>query len=243
MGVDNIVVAMPVLSRTLEEARLLEAALQALARLQLPIVAADAGSHLDLIKYLETVSNLTLLRLQRGPGSALVQQVKAALAEAATRQSAFILYTEPDKKWFFEHRLCEFLEFRKQHQNAGIIVASRDESSFSTFPATQQLTEQLTNRLLSRLFGVEADFLYGPLIIHSKLVSYLHLIPDDLGWGWRIFIMAVAHRLGWPLIPFEAPLPCPAEQRSEDDEKSRLYRIEQMAQNVRGVRAGLGCPL
>jgi hypothetical protein len=33
------------------------------------------------------------------------------------------------------------------------------------------------------------------------------------------------------------------EQRGEDDERSRTYRIEQMAQNVRGLALGRKLPL
>jgi hypothetical protein len=62
---------------------------------------------------------------------------------------------------------------------------------------------------------------------------------QDIGWGWRFFLLAVARRLGFPIRRFVADLPCPPEQRGEDDTRSCIYRMEQLAQNVRGLALGL----
>jgi hypothetical protein len=82
------------------------------------------------------------------------------------------------------------------------------------------------------------DFLYGPFLIPARLLRYLDALPDDLGWGWRIFLLVLARRCGLPLVPFVSHLPCPAENAAEENEKTRFYRLEQMAQNIRGASLG-----
>jgi hypothetical protein len=125
--------------------------------------------------------------------------------------------------------------------DAGIVVPMRDEASFATFPAAQRLPESLFNRLAAATLGLPsgADVLYGPLLIHGKLVPHVSRIEEACGWGWRTFLLAVCHRLGVPIRTWTADLPCPEDQRGENDEAARLYRIAQMAQNVRGLELGL----
>ncbi|NJN98882.1 MAG: hypothetical protein HC875_34695 [Anaerolineales bacterium] len=55
--------------------------------------------------------------------------------------------------------------------------------------------------------------------------------------------MGVAQRLGLAVRHFTLDLPCPPEQRDEDDKKARLYRLEQLAQNARGLVLGARWPL
>jgi hypothetical protein len=234
----SFVIAMPTLARSSEEVCLLRSAIEVLTNLNLPLIAADAGSDREFVDYLSSAPGVTLLQVDRGSGSSLVSQVKSALHEATTFPVSRILYTEPDKKWFFQNRLSQFLEFGKTRRDTGIIVASRTSESFATFPSSQRLTEHLTNELLSELFGIAGDFLYGPFLISRELLPYVESIPDDLGWGWRIYLMALSCRLGYGLVCLDADLPCPVHQRAENDERTRLYRMEQMAQNIRGAIAG-----
>jgi hypothetical protein len=103
------------------------------------------------------------------------------------------------------------------------------------------LAEALLNQLCSRAFEQEeeGDYLYGPLLIRTDLVPYVRRVPVELGWGWRIYLVAIAVRLGVGVPCWVTDLPCPEEQRGEDGADARIYRIEQMAQGAAGLAAGL----
>jgi hypothetical protein len=124
-----------------------------------------------------------------------------------------------------------------------VIVAARNAESFATFPQGQQLTETLLHRLCAETWGIDGDFTYGPLLIHPDLVPYVEAITDDIGWGWRIYLMAICQRLGKRIALYTADLPCPIEQRGENDMRHRIYRMEQLAQNVKGLALGMKVPL
>lgn len=228
-------------ARTREEADLLYNSLHGLAR-HLPLVIADGGSHEHFLDQIRTLSNATVVTPKAKGASRLLSQVKAAVAGARALNPGYVLYTEPDKGWFFEQRLGDFLAQAKNHTEAGVIVAARDASSFSTFPSGQRLTESLMNRLCAETFGQAGDFTYGPLLIRSDLLPGLQRIDGDIGWGWRFFLMALSWRMRLPLPLWTAALPCPPEQRAEDDARSRIYRMEQLAQNVKGLALGMKTP-
>jgi hypothetical protein len=92
------------------------------------------------------------------------------------------------------------------------------------------------NRLCAEQFGEAGDYLYGPLLMDAALVPLLDRLEDDVRWGWRPYLMARAQAAGHPVRLWIDHLPCPAEQRAEE---ARIYRMEQLAQNVAGLALGL----
>ena len=104
-------------------------------------------------------------------------------------------------------------------------------------------TERHTNELFAELLGQEGDFCYGPLLLKPELVPELLDVPLELGWGWRFVALALSHRAGWSVVPVPGEFPCPLDQRGEDDLPSRLYRLEQMSQNVAAMAYGWKAPL
>lgn len=234
----EIVIATITLARNDAETERLSRAITALAAHALPIIAADGGSTGDFIASLRRIPDLTFYPFEPGPGPRLLTQVKTALNAAAALKPRYILYTEPDKQWFFEHRLQSFVAQGLAAGPLGVGIAARDEASFRTYPAFQQYTESVTARLSAEVLGQTGDILYGPLLLDPALVRYVTALTEDVGWGWRPFVMAVAQRLGLAVRHFTLDLPCPPEQRDEDDKKARLYRMEQLAQNARGLALG-----
>jgi len=230
-------------ARAPEEAEQLFNAVEQLSHHAVPVVIADGGSTVsgftDRLRRLPGVS-LVLPRL--GPGR-LVGQIQAALEGAENLGAEHILYTEPDKHEFFSRSLDDFLVTLQAHPDAGMVLASRDAASLATFPAGQRLTESLFNKLVEEALGVHGDTLYGPLLLRSELVSHVTHLHEDLAWGWRPYLMAVTHRLGLPIVCHEAAYPCPADQREENELEARIYRMEQLAQNVRGLASGLKASL
>lgn len=225
------------------EAALLRDSLEQLSDHGIPVCVADGGSGEAFLDRLRALPHLMVTAVEPGDGPRLLGQVQAALAAAGSLEPEFVLYTEPDKGWFFAHRLRAFLEALQRHPEAGVLVAARDGASFATFPAGQQLTERLTNALCAEVLGQAGDFLYGPLLLRASLLPHLGRVREDVGWGWRLLALVLARRLALPVVCHTADLPCPEGQRGEDDLRSRTYRMEQMAQNVRGLVLGLRMPL
>jgi hypothetical protein len=234
-----VAVATMTLARSAREEELLHASLVTLAARGLPVFAADGGSLTGFRERIAAIPGVTLVPYEPGAGPRLIGQVQAAVASAASGRVGYLLYTEPDKGWFFEHRLSRFLESATVHSRSGILAASRNAASFRTFPPGQQLTERLANELCREVLGEDGDYFYGPLLIHGDLVPYLLALQAELGWGWRPYLMAIGLRRGRTIALVEDDLPCPEEQRGEDDPAARIYRMEQMAQNVRGLALGM----
>lgn len=238
----QIAVAAPILARDGTEEERLRTSVAALCRHNLPVFLVDGGSGTAFVDSLKRLPGVTVEQARKD-GPRLLTQVQQALAAAREAEPAYILYTEPDKEWFFENRLSDFLAEAEQATDAGVVVAARDAESFATFPQGQQLTETLLHRLCAETWGIDGDFTYGPLLIHPGVVPYVEAIAEDIGWGWRVYLMAVCHRLGRHIALHTADLPCPADQRGENEMRHRIYRMEQLAQNVKGLALGMKVPL
>src|SRR5207248_7308524 len=108
------------------------------------------------------------------------------------------------------------------------------ENSFRTFPDFQQLTEGAFNALCGAIVGERGDYCYGPFLMNRALVPHLEGLRPDLGWGWRPFVFATAHQLGYRIVHRVDNLPCPREQRV-NEESERIHRLRQLRQNVDGL--------
>jgi hypothetical protein len=228
---DRVTFATITWARTDEEDRLLRISLSELSGLGRPIMVADGGSTPDFRAFLRGTPNVTVVDGER-PG--VVGQVRSSLQAALATDAAFIVYTEPDKRSFFERSLRVFVDEAPEDERLGVAIAARDPASFATFPATQRATEAAINGLFAREVGIAADFCYGPLILNRDLVPRLSGLDPALGWGWRFYVMSLAQRAGYAIRVFEADLPCPPDQR-EDDLAERVHRLRQLSQNLQGV--------
>lgn len=218
-----------------EEEALVQGSLEILSAFGQPILTAHGKSTSEFTARLRRIPHLEMVPYTPAPGP--LAQVRGSLEAASVRGPEWVLYAEPDKGWFFAHRLREVLRVAQTlDSDVGIVMPSRDTASFATFPPEQQLTERLTNELFGEVLGQEADYCYGPLLVRRELLSHLDTLPNDLGWGWRPFLLARTHHLGMRIATLSLDLPCPASQRSE---QKLIYRLEQMSQNIRGLTLGL----
>lgn len=218
-------------ARNNEEETLLRNSLLALSKLQLPVFITDAGSGAEFIDYIKNLQGFTVLQ---APAKGVWAQAKNSLLAAEGHGSKFVLYTEPDKLNFFEQHLEKMLSSAELNDNSGIVVASRSQKAYSTFPAFQQMTENTINNCCAEVIGHRFDFTYGPFLLNRDLVSYIHRVQEDIGWGWRPYMFGLAHRLGLTINSFEGDFYCPEDQQ-QDDAKERLYRMRQLEQNIRGL--------
>lgn len=227
----NPVVATMTLVREPAEERSVLDALALLARAGLPVIVADGGSPPGFVQAVRALPRYEVVQ-PRARG--LVPQVQAALERAREQRVPWILYTEPDKHFFFAERLAWFLDAALQHADSALILASRSGGAFDTFPTVQRLSESSFNRLFGVLTGFTADCLYGPFLVRTELVDETTLLAPSVGWGWRPFLFARAVRRGLAVSAVTGDFTCPVDQRNEDD-RDQLYRVRQLAENLEGL--------
>jgi hypothetical protein len=229
MNRQNISIATISLIRDEQEEQLLRSSLTQLAALDIPVFITDGGSPAGFLDFVASFPHFTILHA-RG----LWAQAKNSIMHAHQSASPFILYTEPDKLDFFQKGLPDMLDQATVDAHTGVLLASRSDTGFATFPSFQQMTETTINNCLAEITGKAFDYTYGPFLLNRQLVPYLNLIHEDIGWGWRPFAFGIAHRLGLTVKAFTGHFFCPADQR-EDDAKERIYRMRQLTQNIQGL--------
>jgi len=235
----GVAIATVTLARDAGEEDLLRRALPSLARHAVQVCVSDGGSGNAFTEFLSGLENVEVIAPGR-PG--LVGQVLAAVEAAAAASSGYVLYTESDKAAFFDDGLEAVMQRAASLPEPALVLAARNERSFGTFPPLQRHTERTINELCGESFGAPGDYSYGPFVMHRSLAPWVRRVPADLGWGWRHFIFAVAHRLGQRILHVEGDHACPEDQRAEDD-RERLHRLKQLDQNISGLQAGLAVQL
>lgn len=225
---NNVCIATICWARNEDEEELLIASLAQLASFNLQVYITDGGSPERFVNYLDSFPNFTVLQAK-----GLWPQANSSIAAACDRGTKFILYIEPDKFEFFSNHLSEMLQ-QPIHDNTGVVLASRSLRGFSTFPLFQQMTETAINQCCKEVIEKDVDYCYGPFLFNTGLIPFLDSLDDDCGWGWRPFLFAIAHRLGFKIESFEGDFNCPLDQR-EDNENERIYRMKQLTQNINGL--------
>lgn len=231
MDLNRIVVATITRARDAGEERLVARTLNGLAALGLPIVASDGGSSEAFLRELSQIPGLSLAASEH-PG--MTGQVKASVRLARAFGRPWVLYLESDKELFVRQWLPDFVASAAHADDADVILASRSQDAFGTFPTFQRRTESAFNAVTSAVIGVEADYLYGPFLMRQVVAVHVDDVAPELGWGWRPFVFALAGRRAGGLRIVNGDYVCPPEQRHEDDGE-RLHRLRQFAQNVDGL--------
>ena len=215
-------------ARNEDEEKALRTSLKQLGELNVPVCITDGGSTDSFIEFLHSIPHF-IVRQEKG----LWPQARLSITTAIESGAQYILYTEPDKLQFFSKHLKQMLN-AVTIEKAGVVLASRSTKGFSSFPSFQQMTETTINNCCKEIIGKEMDYCYGPFLFNSNLAPYLNILDDTIGWGWRPFLFAIAHRLGFPVTNFEGDFNCPPDQQ-EDDEGERIYRMKQLTQNINGL--------
>ena len=239
MNINQIAIATMTWARDEEEEHLLRESLPLLAALEIPTFISDAGSGEAFLHFARSFPNFTVFAADR---SGLWPQIRRSLLAAHESGRNFILYTESDKRDFFQNGLNGFTSAAPDDENIGVVLAARSAESFATFPAFQQYTETVINRCCAEVTGKEFDFTYGPFLLNRRLVPQLRKAENDIGWGWRSFAFGMAHRSNYRIAQIEGDFPCPLAQR-EDSPPERIYRMSQMSQHIQGLILSTTAPL
>lgn len=234
MNHEQVGIATITLTRGALEEQLLRESLRRLAGLGMPVVAADGGSRAEFLEFLRNLG----MRVVRPRKPGLIPQVQLSLATAARElRRPYLLYTEPDKVAFFGDPLLKFVGTVRAGKRFGMALAARDPWSFATFPEWQRFTETTINRIAADVTGQEADYCYGPLLFPASEAERIRQVPEDLGWGWRFFLLGQLSREKRKITALELRAPCPEDQRAEG-KADRLYRTKQLRQNINGLSLG-----
>ena len=239
MNKNLLSVATITLVRDDEEEQLLRESMLALAAHDVPVYITDGGSPAHFIDFLRGFPNFIL---SGTPAKGLLAQVANSLSAAYAAGADYILYSEPDKKHFFQEGLSPFLEQASVNAQTGVLLASRTAAGFASYPAFQRMTETTINNCCTEVTGHALDYTYGPFLMSCKLIPHLKFAQEDLAWGWRPYIFTIAHRLGLRLEEYQGAFFCPPQQQ-QDSAEERVYRMKQLEQNVRGVVLGAGVGL
>jgi hypothetical protein len=220
-------------ARSVDEERSLLCSLTRLAGVGWPVVVADRGTRLGFTDALRAIPGVrVVVPASVGPAG----QIKAAVGAAASLDTRYLLYVEPDKEEFFTGRLRDFVERAPDADGIGIVLAARSMGSLDTFPPMQRYAETVFNYLCGHALGIVGDYTYGPFLMHGKLLPHMAAVRPELGWGWRPSLFMAARRQGLRITHVVDDHPCPADQRQEDDD-DRRHRMRQLSENIMGLIA------
>jgi len=220
-------------ARSPDEEVTLRRSLQRLSEIGLPIAVADRGNSAPLTDFIGGLPGFDVtVPGERG----LAAQVKASVTLATSRGTPFILYTEPDKEFFFGTALSGFIRQAPSDPHTGVVLASRDDQSLRTFPPMQRYTEGVVNHLCGEMLGCSGDYCYGPFLMNRAMACVIADLPANLGWGWRPFVFRAAKSRGLRVTHITSHFPCPPEGLDEDDNE-RKHRMRQLSENVLGLIA------
>lgn len=231
MNKNSICIATITWARDEEEQQLLQRSLAALSSLQIPVFVTDGGSTHSFIEFLNTIPHFTVGQAKQ---AGVFAQIKQSLDAAFNSNASFALYTEPDKEMFFKTGLLQMLKEINANENTGVVLATRSQQAFSSFPTFQQMTETCINNCCAELIKKELDYTYGPFLLNKKLLSYLNDVKENIGWGWRPYVFNIANRLGLDVHAIEKDFYCPQDQQN-DSSKERIYRMKQLEENIRAL--------
>ncbi len=229
MPTNRIAMATITWARSKEEEELLCKSLQHLAELPIDVFITDADSPSAFLAFLRSKPRFTVLQAK-----GVWAQAKKSLQAAYQAGAQYVFYTEPDKADFFRHSLTGMLREVPQEEKRGILLASRSEAGFASFPSFQRMSEKAINNCCAEVIGKELDYTYGPFLLPAELIPYLEGVQEEIGWGWRPLCFGIAYRLGYPVKGFIRDFSCPPEQ-SRDTPSERLYRMRQLKENIQGL--------
>ena len=231
IGNRKLTIATIAWARSDAEAKALVRSVARLAEAGIPIAIAVRGGNPRFAAALRRFAGVTVTVVAK---QALVPQVQASLALAATFNTPFILYAEPDKEELFANRLRSFVERAPMDDAVGVVLASRSPAAFDSFPPMQRYTEGVFNHLCGEVIGIPGDYSYGPFVMNRSLLAHVARLDPRLGWGWRPATFAAAHRQALKVVHLVDQHACPRDQRSEDA-AARAHRVRQLRENIMGL--------
>lgn len=222
--------------RTEDEARVVLPAIEALSRLNVPVVIVDAGSSPQHQKTIRSLPHIVFSENRNGLTGQLIESQRTA-----ARYAENLFYLQSDKFDFILHGAPKMIEAYRKLSSKGVMVPVRSTASLATYPPYQREQEAFINSFMSDFIGTVTDYYAGPKLYPASLVKYLDKMQGDIGWGIEAFLYVVAKRLG---LPFEfVPVEIKAPRDVDDVETTNRYRLRITAWQIEGYLQALQIPL
>jgi len=203
--------------RTDEERHVVLGTLEALSKLEVPIIVVDKSS-LEDKERIKSLRNVNLFE-----SGSLTQQVFLAQRESA-KVADYIFYLQSDKQDFAKSTVPLMIEEYRRLPAKGMFIPVRTKESLQTYPLFQKNQEEFLNMFISDYVGIENDYFAGPKIYPSNSVNYLDQLKGEIGWGIESFYYVLAKRLNMPFDFLECNIKAPKD--IDNEQKTRNYRLE-----------------
>lgn len=203
--------------RSDEERQIVLGTLEALNKLEVPVVVVDKSS-LDDKKRIKSFKNVSLFE-----SGSLTEQVFLAQRESA-KVADYIFYLQSDKQDFAKDTAPLILEEYKRLPAKGMFTAARTKESFQTYLSFQRSQEEFLNMFISDYIGIENDYFAGPKIYPANLVNYLVQLKGEIGWGMESFYYVLAKRLNMPFNFMKCDIKAPKD--IDNERETHNYRLQ-----------------
>lgn len=204
--------------RSNEENEIVLQTIKHLSLLNLPMVIVDRDSPVDSKDKIKKMPNVSFFETNQGLQTQLIQSFKETAKLADN-----LLYLHTDKLDFVKNYASDMIEKYLNLPTKGILIASRDEKSWDSYPPYQKKQEEYLNFFLGDYVGFRNDYIVGIFILPGFLVKYLDNIKGNIGWGIESYLYVIAKRLGLHFDFYPCTLSFPKDVDTE--EKIKNYRL------------------
>jgi glycosyltransferase involved in cell wall biosynthesis len=225
-----------------DEANKIIKTMKSLRSLGYDVVAVDSGSSAETVQKMKELGVDVRQQAEKGVGSAIKESVQRAYQKGAD----IIVYMEGDKYMFGKH-LKKVIE-PVASGRAAISIPSRDWKSYKVMPMPQLVTEGIGIALESIAAGKYADYIFGPRAFTRDIAPML-IEYKGKDWGALHYGITKAARLGHKVERVSVSTTYPMEDVGKEklrrggglgwkkELKPARYRLQQLRQNIRGIRA------
>lgn len=170
----------------------------------------------------------------------------------ATGQRGFFLWVEPEKVDLI--RSIPKIVVPLEHGEADIVIPSRTQRSWASYPEFQVASEQKANNAYSKVVGKPFDPMFGPVAFGSNVAEYFATCNPALQFGAtdgyiQHFAPLVAMKEGRKIISVPVDFYYLPAQRVEEEtglrdemQKKREWQLDQLADGYRLAAKSLGLP-
>lgn len=204
---------------------------EAVSNQNIPVVIVDGSHRADVQQALKEAGGQVI---EEESPSTMGAAWRQALREAARLETEVVVLMQPEKR-----PMVEDLPILAQPILSGaadIVVPSRTEEGFRSYPNVQRLAEQYGNEIFRRLTGFGLDVWLGVRLISRNSFNFFLQYNGDYSDKWdAIFIPLLrAQKAGLSIWGVSTDYKHPPEQREqeENDDALGILKRQEQLQNL-----------
>jgi len=167
-----------------------------------------------------------------GIGNAWRQAIKQTLQSNGGSEGKIVVLMQPEK--YDVIRLISQIVMPLIDGKAEIVIASRTEKSWDTYPIFQKVSERMANDIYRRSLGLDFDPMFGVLAFKARVAKYfLEYDADEFGFpdtydSYHIPpVLASQDGIGVVGVPVDFEYPSSQRELEENNPAMRQNRIQQ----------------